>query len=737
MIYGLYSHAIVHYISSMLKRLNILVVFFFSFTANAQIVGSSAYIKGNFVEFGLNAIGGFEGATVDTSLAFPSGYHPRDSIFSLFGVYANPQMNSWAATGYDGDFYTPGSPENGWGFELVDSLGISTTRSNNCVGLIDIPGNISSYVVTATETKVVWNGNYLNLSSGHDLDFQIEYLLNHNDLFYATTITVTNNSPQSFPEFYFYRNTDPDNNLELAGGFTTMDSIMAQPNPSSNKAGVVAIQNVPWKSAIAFIAYGNNFKVSKGGFSNRDGSDIWNSVITAPGYSAVGSSSVADEAISLGYKIANLSIGQTESFTYYTVFADSLLNEDFFPVDLAYTGAGTIILNDSLGDTVYACGTMDISVVGFGKNDYDWTWIPNMYLNVDTGLTVTCTPLDTITYTVIGTPLGLLAAQTFTVTVIPAVPPVLSVSTIGYYCNTFDLNAVIFSDTNNVANTSSFHSEYPFSATDVSHLYMDTLMTPYDTVYLMITDSTTGCFVADTIDVIWQDIIFDLVVTPSACNANTGTAIIDFVSDSSSYSILWSTGDTLISLDSLGIGPISVLVTGDSGCVTSQSTAIMQISVFDIVNSVIDASCMTCPDGSINLINWGFSIWPLTFLWNTGDTTQNIGGLLPGVYFVSVTDGAGCVYLDTFMVNYPVSVQAINTALDLKVFPNPFGDNLQVISSEIINSIQIIGIDSRVIKKMDINATDHTIDTKFLSKGIYVINIVAGDKQKTMRLIKN
>ena len=50
---------------------------FFSHLSNAQIIGSNAYLIGDYVEVGIAGDGGFEGA--DTVLGFVSGAHFRSA----------------------------------------------------------------------------------------------------------------------------------------------------------------------------------------------------------------------------------------------------------------------------------------------------------------------------------------------------------------------------------------------------------------------------------------------------------------------------------------------------------------------------------------------------------------------------------------------------------------------------------------------------------------------------------
>ena len=89
--------------------------------------GSSAFVRNSYVEFGIGAEGAFgEGG-------YPSGWHYRSNTGQL-GFVANPQANSWAS--FYGDFFSPGSPLEGWGLE-VD--GTSYTNFNGSQG---IPGSL-------------------------------------------------------------------------------------------------------------------------------------------------------------------------------------------------------------------------------------------------------------------------------------------------------------------------------------------------------------------------------------------------------------------------------------------------------------------------------------------------------------------------------------------------------------------------------------------------------------------
>ena len=155
----------------------------------AQMVGTDAYIKGQYMEFGINGLGGFEG--VDTSISpLPAGMHMRSTGNDLFGIVGNPQKNGWLDSLYDGDFFTPGSPENGWGIEIgiTGSTVAGTFFGNNCAWPQQMNGSITSFATVGSFHTAIWEGN----TSAGDLHLKINYTMHDTALFYSTTVSITN-----------------------------------------------------------------------------------------------------------------------------------------------------------------------------------------------------------------------------------------------------------------------------------------------------------------------------------------------------------------------------------------------------------------------------------------------------------------------------------------------------------------------------------------------------------------
>ena len=135
----------------------------------------------------------------------------------------------------------------------------------------------------------------------------------------------------------------------------------------------------------------------------------------------------------------------------------------------------------------------------------------------------------------------------------------------------------------------------------------------------------------------------------SACNItpliipNGSTSIcqgsnVTLSTDSAYVSYLWSDGETTQSIYVTTAGSYSVYVTNSSGC--NGTSAITVVIVNPLPTPTITTSGPTtfCTGGSVTLTsNTGVS-----YLWNTGATTQSIVDSGSGSFYVTVTDINGC-----------------------------------------------------------------------------------------------
>lgn len=133
--------------------------------------------------------------------------------------------------------------------------------------------------------------------------------------------------------------------------------------------------------------------------------------------------------------------------------------------------------------------------------------------------------------------------------------------------------------------------------------------------------------------------------------AATGSATVVTTGGTSPYTYLWSNGATSATVNGLTAGNYTVSVTAATGCSVNASVSITQPATA-LSSSVVvtPATTPTTPNGAINLSVSGGTPGYLYF-WNTGATTQDISGLLPGTYSVSISDANGCQKVQVAVVS--------------------------------------------------------------------------------------
>ncbi len=169
----------------------------------------------------------------------------------------------------------------------------------------------------------------------------------------------------------------------------------------------------------------------------------------------------------------------------------------------------------------------------------------------------------------------------------------------------------------------------------------------------------------------------------AACNGS-----ISFISAFGNFpfNYLWSTGDTISTIDSLCSGTYSVTITDSSGCVSNYT---IQLDAIAALAYRTPALCNGSCDGSASatLLN---SVPPFTYLWSNGDTTDTITNLCSGTYTVSVTDSNLCTDSATVTVTQPTPITSTFNGIDASCFSlcdGSFADNIYGGNSPYVISI--------------------------------------------------
>ncbi len=164
------------------------------------------------------------------------------------------------------------------------------------------------------------------------------------------------------------------------------------------------------------------------------------------------------------------------------------------------------------------------------------------------------------------------------------------------------------------------------------------------------------------------------LVNNVTCNGNNdGSIEVAGIGGTAPYTYSWDTGETSTSITNLAPGDYSVTITDANGCFTTQNYTIIEPDILT-VNSITQTptSCNGGDNGSINLTIIGGTT-PYTYLWNNGETTQNLSNLTAGTYSVTVTDANGCTVIDTVEVLEPLEIDGNETVINVSTNGNDDG----------------------------------------------------------------
>jgi len=134
---------------------------------------------------------------------------------------------------------------------------------------------------------------------------------------------------------------------------------------------------------------------------------------------------------------------------------------------------------------------------------------------------------------------------------------------------------------------------------------------------------------------------------------STGAIDITPSGGTAPYSYLWSNGATTQDVSNLTAGAYSVTIRDTENCnITLNITLTEPATVLSLAGSKTNATCNGSNNGSIDLVVTGGSA-PYTYAWSNGAVTEDLNGLAPGNYNVSVTDNNGCTKFIDFTITQP------------------------------------------------------------------------------------
>lgn len=373
----------------------------------AHLIDNEGWAKGNYVEIGINSKGVY-GANTDNR---PQSFHDNreEDGNNIFGFIANPLADNWVD--YDGDFFTPGDPEEGFSIE-IDGINYN---NNNSGSLFEIPGSIKSVNTLSSNcfediAQVFWEGNV------DGINIKRYYTVTKNGLFIQMTTFIKNITSQDKNNVYFMHNVDPDNNITLTGYYETNMQLKSQASSANDNISLVSASQdalgTPEDKDGSFVSlFSRNelARVSYGGFDNRNAKDIWNGTnyINTEG----SSTNHVDQAISIAFNLGNISPNETKKFTYYYILKET--DETFSPIivnvfkenpTLCGANDGKIILSGLMPNNNYNISYLDNGIAipeqTFIADDNGEIQLSNLdsgtYSNIELNINGCNTTIDTV-----------------------------------------------------------------------------------------------------------------------------------------------------------------------------------------------------------------------------------------------------------------------------------------------------------------------------------------------------
>ncbi len=154
--------------------------------------------------------------------------------------------------------------------------------------------------------------------------------------------------------------------------------------------------------------------------------------------------------------------------------------------------------------------------------------------------------------------------------------------------------------------------------------------------------------------------------TDVSCNGgNDGTATVSVGAAFPGYTYLWDANagnQTTNPATGLAAGNYSVVVTDTFGCVMNAAITITEPTPLAVNFAPIDNVCPDSCNASIAASSSG-GTFPYSFSWNdpSSQITGTATGLCTGTYTVTITDGKGCILIDSVAVTEPPAMILANT----------------------------------------------------------------------------
>ncbi len=191
--------------------------------------------------------------------------------------------------------------------------------------------------------------------------------------------------------------------------------------------------------------------------------------------------------------------------------------------------------------------------------------------------------------------------------------------------------------------------------------------------YTVTATDVNGCSATGSVTIIEHtEVTVMIAETNVSCfGGSDGTATATAMGGSPGYTYLWDNPSAQVGVTATGLtaGTYTVTATDINNCTGTASVTIQEPIGLTIVADSTMVSCNGGADGSASILVSGGTPG-YTYAWSdpAAQSTPTATGLSTGLYFVTITDGLGCTFVEDILVEEPTPVSGTTSFTNVSCF---------------------------------------------------------------------
>lgn len=261
-------------------------------------------------------------------------------------------------------------------------------------------------------------------------------------------------------------------------------------------------------------------------------------------------------------------------------------------------------------------------------------------------------------------------------------------------------------------------------------------------IYTLTGVTAAGCTDTQEVVVVDDTMAPEVSLSLGAADCQAGTRLIIATSNMTGVDVSWTGPDGFSSNElspSITLAGTYTLETFPAnGCNSTHTITVADDVSYTQTIETVDIMGATT-SGSASIIITG-GTGPFTIEWDNGETGMMATDLTAGDHTVTVIDGLGCSQTFSFFIDNSTSTFEEEWKNDIKLFPNPASDILNIQLSESVDyfkAVTLYDINGRLIETITLDPTKKnvSINVSAWNAGIYLARVHAASSSHAVRFI--